>query len=529
MIGKTFQESVLTAVTALPAGELSEALRALGAAEFVYEEALYPEAEYAFKHPLTQEVAYHSQLADRRSRVHAAVARAIEALRAGRLDEHAAVLAYHWEAAGDALVAARWHRRAAEWAGISDVPAALHHLRKVHDLARGAPRSAETAELGLRASAGMLNLGWRVGMSVAEAEALLGEARDLAAGPESAHLLAPVIQSYGAIQGFGGNLKEYFDRGREAVDLADAAGDVGLRVATRVSLGVVYNFWGDMRAAVQVSERAIELAGGDAKIGGEVFGFFPYPWHVLSRGGDVAEMGQLEEAGRALEHAAELARTLNDVEVMCWGSNNQSTLACLRGDARAALAHASRAFQIAESAGTAFNRVWARLVLGAAQVLDEQWKSAVETLEQSLAIAGEARTGVFYRASTLAELSRAFLGLGDGPRARAAAEEAVATAVHHGTRLYAIYAHLALAQVLLRTEGAAARDAIEDALGRAATLVEETGARGRLPFVHVERAELARLTGDRAGRERELREAQRLFEEMGAAARAEQVARELAG
>ena len=529
VIGKTFQESVLAAVAALPAGELSDALRALGVAEFVYEQALYPEAEHAFKHPLTQEVAYHSQLADRRSRVHAAVARAIETLRAGRLDEHAAVLAYHWEAAGDAPVAARWHRRAAEWAGVSDAPGALRHWRKVHELARRAPRSAETVELALRAAGGMLNLGWRVGLSVAEAEALLAEARDLAAGPESARLLAPVIQAYGAIQGFGGNLKEYFDRGSEAVALADAAGDPGLRVATRVSLAVVYNFWGDMRAAVDVSERAIEIAAGDARIGAEGLGFFPYPWHVLSRGGDLGEMGRLEEAGRALEHAAELTRTLNDVEAMCWASNNQSTLASLYGDVHAALAHASRAFQIAESAGTAFNRVWARLVLGAAQVLDGQWTSAVETLEQSLAIAADVRTGVFYRPFTLAELSRAFLGLGDGSRARATAEEAVAAAAHQGTRLYAIYANLALAHALLRTEGAAARDAIETALGKAVTLIEETGARGRLPFVHVERAELAGLGGDRPARERELREAARLFAQMGAMARAEEVARKLAG
>ena len=40
------------------------------------------------------------------------------------------------------------------------------------------------------------------------------------------------------------------------------------------------------------------------------------------------------------------------------------------------------------------------------------------------------------------------------------------------------------------------------------------------PFLDVERAELARLTGDEAARERELREAHRLFIEMGATIRA---------
>ena len=43
------------------------------------------------------------------------------------------------------------------------------------------------------------------------------------------------------------------------------------------------------------------------------------------------------------------------------------------------------------------------------------------------------------------------------------------------------------------------------------------------PFIRVELAELARLTGDKDARERELREAHRLFTDMGASNRAEQV------
>jgi hypothetical protein len=65
---------------------------------------------------------------------------------------------------------------------------------------------------------------------------------------------------------------------------------------------------------------------------------------------------------------------------------------------------------------------------------------------------------------------------------------------------------------------AAAREAIEAALVEAAELIESTGIRGWQPFLHVERAELARLAGDEPGRERELREAGRLFIEMGATA-----------
>jgi len=56
---------------------------------------------------------------------------------------------------------------------------------------------------------------------------------------------------------------------------------------------------------------------------------------------------------------------------------------------------------------------------------------------------------------------------------------------------------------------------------------EATEARAYTSWVHVERAELPRVVGDEVGRQRELREAHRLFTAMGATARAEQVAREL--
>src|SRR5262249_15223087 len=65
VIGKEFPQSVLASVTGLEEPDLEERLRHLVAAGFVYEQEIYPESIYTFKHPLTQEVAYSSQLGDR--------------------------------------------------------------------------------------------------------------------------------------------------------------------------------------------------------------------------------------------------------------------------------------------------------------------------------------------------------------------------------------------------------------------------------------------------------------------------------
>ncbi|MGH7261591.1 MAG: ATP-binding protein, partial [Nitrospiraceae bacterium] len=123
VIGKEFPEPILQRVVSESGGlslseaELRAALQVLKDAEFLYEQALYPVTEYAFKHPLTQEVAYRSQLQERKRRTHAAVARTLEESNADRLDESAALLAHHHEEAGDLAAAAAWHRRAAEWVG----------------------------------------------------------------------------------------------------------------------------------------------------------------------------------------------------------------------------------------------------------------------------------------------------------------------------------------------------------------------------------------------------------------------------
>ena len=113
-------------------------------------------------------------------------------------------------------------------------------------------------------------------------------------------------------------------------------------------------------------------------------------------------------------------------------------------------------------------------------------------------------------------LAESYLGAGDAELARARAEEALALAQQRETLTQEIDAQLAVARVRRRAEGLSARPAIEAALERALALVRETGARGFEPHVYLERAELARLSGDETTRQRELREAHRLFLEIGA-------------
>jgi len=107
--------------------------------------------------------------------------------------------------------------------------------------------------------------------------------------------------------------------------------------------------------------------------------------------------------------------------------------------------------------------------------------------------------------------------------ARERAEEAVALGHRYGVRLAECVGNLVLARVLPATEGVQAALAIEDALARALALIEVTGAISEAPFIRVDWAEPARLSGDESTRQRELREAHRLFTAMGATGHAERI------
>jgi hypothetical protein len=118
-------------------------------------------------------------------------------------------------------------------------------------------------------------------------------------------------------------------------------------------------------------------------------------------------------------------------------------------------------------------------------------------------------------------------GLGDAARARELADRAVTLARERLNKPSECEAELVRARVLLQLDGLAARDEITSALDAAAALAEEMNARSFEPFICEERARLARLSGDPTAFQRALREARRLYTEMGATGHAQRLAEEL--
>jgi adenylate cyclase len=120
VIGRDFSPAVLGHVVASELApedwrveSLPDSLGALERADFIRRDGDGDGVNYAFKHPLTHAVAYESQLAETRARLHVAVARALQAVHADRLGQCAGLLAHHFAAANWTFEATRWRRRAA--------------------------------------------------------------------------------------------------------------------------------------------------------------------------------------------------------------------------------------------------------------------------------------------------------------------------------------------------------------------------------------------------------------------------------
>ena len=490
VIGREFSQPVLARAAELGDGEFEPALRALIAAEFVYEQELYPDAVYAFKHPLTQEVAYKSQLGERRATVHRRVAEALEELYPDKLDERAALLAQHWEAAGDPLAAARWSARAATWAGLNDISEAVRHWRKVSELVQALPDSAEASGLALGARLWRLNYGWRLGISEQEASAHYEAGRELAQRSGDRASLLLITAMYANVRGTAGHVEEAGELAEEVNRLSIEIADPALRI---VSLSVpIYSrvVRGRLGDALALADEAIALGAKDPTLGGGIIETCPYAWCLFMRGAILAAMGYLEESASELDRAMRVAQEQGDLETQGWTHNGYVLLARYTGELETALAHATQGYEIAERIGAAFSRVLALYYLGYAHLMVGEADEAIAAIERSIELGHEARTGLETEVFRVAGLSEALLSAGDRQRALEAARESVKLARERGHKSMLALSHRVLAEAFLAGEEpdrvAMARQALEEATAAA----EATGFRAELPFIERARARL---------------------------------------
>jgi adenylate cyclase len=515
VIGKDFPETLLAQIASLAPDELKSAIANLRRAEFIHELSLYPTVEYAFKHPLTQEVALGSLLTERKRRIHRALAKAIERQEADHLDERAPLLAHHWEEAGEVLAAARWNKRAAEWVAATDMDAAARHWRKVRTLVGQLPKDREAAALGIVACQQVLGFTWRVGKGAEETRAVLVEGQALATeiGDQRMHLTLAML--YSKARGGEGDTAEFLDVSRDNYRIACERHDLATQAN---AAGLLIDALGH---AVRISEVLDFAEAGLKKFPRTIppeewtWGFNPTTPVSFWRAVCLLWTGRLQEGFAEFERTLRWAAEDNTPEALPFLFAWQAEAYYRMAEPEKALASAIQAQLNSRNAGDPpHTGGYAQMALAYAYLAAGRPADAIEPARHSKAMLARAEQVVIAMGPRL--LAEALLETGDLAAAIAEAEHAIQLARHSLKGNLEAEAHGILARALLRRDGATAREAAERALATAGALIESTGAKVLSPALLEWRAELAAVLGDEASRASLIKQAAESFDAIGA-------------
>jgi len=511
VIGPSFNLAVLESISEASDDELFDSLQVLIEGGYIHATSLYPVTEYAFRHPLTHDVAYRSQLFDRRARLHRSVAETLEELSSDQPDDRSALLAHHWEAAGEPLDAARWHARAAIWVEENNPPEAVRHWNQVIALLRGRTESDETRRLALEGRTALLTYGWRFGLPESEAERLFAESQELAEHIEDPALTARVLMSYGQIRTWTTTRdpERALHLSREAVRLAEQTDDPELRAAAYGQLARAYWRVRDYRAALAATEAASQ---GDPTSNRQ----------VRFRGRVLAEVGRLADAKADLDLALELARERGASSQLALTHLCYGIYAHLIGDADLERIHGWQALEIADRTKDLFARAHGLFILGEGHLRRGRWEEAIEALQESLDTSRQPEMNLHIEPGALGLLAEAYLGQGKRELALATAEQAVAS---EGPDL--LHALLAMARVLVARGDAESLARAGQVLDEAAAFVQSSGASSWEPLILLERAALAATRGEADAQKTQLDRALELFDGIGATHHAGHLRRQL--
>ena len=266
VIGARFGADLLTALGIDPA--LDELL----GVELIDQVRFTPHAEYAFHHPLIRAVAYESQLKSDRAQWHRRLAAAIQERASGSVEENAALIAEHLEAAGELPAAYGWHMRAAAWLTNRDLVAARLSWERARRIADALP-SDDPDQLSMRiAPRTMLCATDYQNAAVQESGGHFADLRELCGlAGDNASLAIGMSGVLTQLQ-YTGRSREGSRLVSEQIALLDSIGNPILTMGLAV---VWFNVWGDAGEFGEIlrwSQTVIDLADGDPAKGGS-FGF----------------------------------------------------------------------------------------------------------------------------------------------------------------------------------------------------------------------------------------------------------------
>ena len=265
VVGTRFTTELITALGIQPVVD------ELVAAQLIDQVRFTRQPEYVFHHPLIRRVAYESQLMSDRAELHRRLAASIQERNAESLDENAALIAEHLEAAGELPRAYEWHMRAAGWLANRDIAAARRSWERARTIADALPAQVPN-RVAMRIAPRTMLCGTAYRGHVNVADARFDELRELCAASGDQVSLAIAMQGLAIDYSYQDRLREASRLASEGWALTESLGDPTLTVALSPSLiyaKIERAEWADV---LQRSQTVIDLADGDPSKGNMFLG-----------------------------------------------------------------------------------------------------------------------------------------------------------------------------------------------------------------------------------------------------------------
>jgi class 3 adenylate cyclase/tetratricopeptide (TPR) repeat protein len=516
VIGREFGLRLLTRISEW-AAVVPQDLETLKQAELIHERRVFPELVYCFKHAVIQDVAYESLLLQRRQALHGAIGQAIAELYADRLEEQAAVLAYHYarsahqdRAVTYALVAgdraARLYARAE----------ATTYYEQALTMARALPSSPEAQRAQIDAILKLASVGMtrqdleRDGRNLEQAHALAEALADV-------RRLAQVLYWQGRILYALGDPQTALGHARQSLAIADRLGDEALAAPSTNLMGRISWYLSDYVNASQQLARSTEQMrrlgntteeATAAAFAGLNFGF----------------IGEFTQALAYADHGLRLAREIRNPFAESAAYHYRGMIHNQRGAWTQAITDCEEARRVAERTGDRFRVYLVQFFEGRAHTMDGNTGRGRELLAESIALSAQLGT-TFGVGMAKAYQAECLLARGERDAVPPLCHEAIGLAEETGDKYAKALAHRTLAEALFALAPADPQDA-ERAMLEAIRLQQEIGNQPELARSYMSYARLLQGWGEAAKASEYLTRAISMFQQMDMAwdlTRAEQV------
>jgi len=505
VIGRVFGQRILERIYSTQA-VLSESLEALKALEVIQQIRVLPEAEYTFRHVMTQTVVYETLLLQRRKELHGAIGLAIEELYSERLEEQAPILAYHYIRSDRQDKAIEYALLAGDQAaGLYANTEATSYYEQAFTMSQSLPESPEAQQWQIDAALKLAAVGI-TRQDIERDRMNLEQAHTLAEALNDEPRLARVLYWLGRIHYVLWSPQIAMEYAKQSLMIADRLGDDALAASPVNLMGRVYYQLSDFVQASQFLERSVEQM---RRIGNKVE---ESTASALS-GYVLAFLGEFERALAHANHAIQLAREIQNPFAKANAYHLRGCIGDQQGEWTQAIKDYEKAIRIAEKAEDLFRLYLVKSWKGRARAMIGDPDRGRELLEESLALAEKIGTK-FWLAWQKTALAACLFMLGELETGSQLCQEAIRLGEETNDKYVIAFANRTFAEILSRLEPSDPEKA-DRAILEAIRIQQEIDVKPELPRSYVSYAHLLIGREEKERAKEYLAKAIGMFQQMG--------------